>query len=136
MVKVVIVSVRVRWYRSTHKQVAIVQYSMYKFEKHTFFIRSLSSLLRKQETSQILLSIISPDQLEVKDRSTLVLGNPYSSDALQGGEGVGQVLELITDQVQNRELSQVGELSRNIHNLVVTEGEESQRRAIAKLEGE
>ena len=83
-------------------------------------------MLREQETSQILLSIISPDQLEVEDRSALVLGNPYSSDALKGREGVGQVLELVADQVEDRELGEVGELSRNIHDLVVTEGEESQ----------
>ena len=83
-------------------------------------------MLRKQEASQILLSIVSPDQLEVKDRSALVLSDPDSSDALQGGEGVGQVLELVADHIENREPGQAGELSRNIHDLVVTEGEENQ----------
>jgi hypothetical protein len=81
-------------------------------------------LLRKQETSQILLSVVSPDQLQVKDRSALVLGDPDSSDALQGGEGIGKILELVADHVENGEPGQAGDFSRNIHNLVVTEGEE------------
>ena len=80
-------------------------------------------LLRKQEAGQVLLSVLSPQQLKVKDWPALILSNPDSSDALQGGEGIGQTLELVTNQIENGEPGQTRELSGNFHDLVVTEGE-------------
>ena len=68
------------------------------------------SLLGEQKACQILFSIVAPHQLQVKDGSALVLSNPYGTDAAEGCEGVGQVLELVADHVQNGKLREAREL--------------------------
>ena len=68
------------------------------------------SLLRKEKARQILLSVLCPLELQVKDGSTLVLCDPYGADVAEVGEGVGEVLELVPDQVQDGEVSQTREL--------------------------
>ena len=87
----------------------------------TFLVGHFMSLLGEQKACQILLSIVAPYQLQVKDWPALVLSDPYGTDAVQGGEGVGQVLELVADQVQNGKLRKARELRGKLGDLVVSE---------------
>ena len=80
------------------------------------------SLLRKQEACQKLLSILPSHQLQVKYGSALVLSNPYSTDVLEEGERVGQILNLVSNDVKNGEPREPREFIRDFSELVVSNG--------------